>query len=70
MFASATRNVGKNLLRSKKKQKLCVLSILQVIKQLKNANSCIGHIFPEKFSEKYIFLIFNNIKGNNEMLTS
>ena len=39
-------------------------------KMLTVALARIGHIFPENFSEKYIFLIFNDIKGNTEMLTS
>ena len=35
-----------------------VLTIVQLLNQLKNANTCITQIFLENFSEKYIFKIF------------
>ena len=69
MFASAARNLSKSTLRGKKKQKTCVLSIVQLLKQLKNANIVIGQNRPNvssNFFWKLYFPNFQDIKENTE----
>ena len=69
MFASTSRKLNKNTLRGKKMQGSYVLTIVQLLNQLKNANSCITQGYPDlsgEFSPKVHFLNFHNIKGNSE----
>ena len=47
MFASTSRKLNKNTLRGKKMQGSYVLTIVQLLNQLKNANSCITQNYPD-----------------------
>ena len=69
MFASASRKLSKNPLRGKKMQESYVLTIVQLVNQLKNAISCITQDYPDlsgDFFQKVHFSNFHNIKGNSE----